>query len=357
MKRTYLRRLRRKPATSKDTSVFQQAAQKEATFFGETAAPAFFQPATGIQRKCASCEDEDKQVKRQADKKEQPRMDGVAAGEYLNNLQGKGASLPLQDQQFFGSRMQHDFSDVKIHTGTEAAQSAASIHAQAYTYGNHIVFNEGKYNTQSAEGKHLMAHELTHVIQQSQGAQGSTNASVQRQATRQPATPRPAAVVCDRNVVAAVRQEAHIKAQQAMFKLRGNHPTLGERQQREAYFLARRIISHTLSLEQATDIVEKMVGALSSNERVVCGPEINECSQWNAYVEGNRPPMHTCNKFFNMTHDDQVKTILHEAAHAVGIGNPSSESYIFGFDCDSPTLGSFDTADSWAYFVLCASRH
>jgi hypothetical protein len=358
MKPTYIRRIRRKPAASKDNPVFRKEGQKENSFFGETAQASFFQPAQAVQRKCEKCEDEDKQVKRHPDKKEETNTHAAegandTTANYLNNLHGKGTALPAHAQEFFGERMGQDFSGVKIHTGTEAAQSAAAINAQAYTYENHIVFNEGKYNTQSAEGKHLLAHELTHVVQQGNGAQGSE--SVQRKDAKS-AQPKQAVVDCDRAVIAAVRQEAHIKAQQAMFKLKGNHPTLGERQQREAYYLARRIISRTLSLEQATDIVEKMVNALSSNEKVECGPEIDACSSWNAYVVGNRPPMHTCNKFFQLGHDDQVKTILHEAAHAVGIGNPSIERYIFGFDCDSPELGTFDTADSWAYFVLCASN-
>ncbi|AXY73796.1 hypothetical protein D3H65_07310 [Paraflavitalea soli] len=258
MKPAYLRRIRRKPAASNDNPVFRKEGQTENTFFGETAPGAFFQPTATIQRKCAKCEDEDKQ-----------------------------------------------------------------------------------------------AHELTHVVQQSKGAQGSK--SVQRKDAK-PAKPKQPVVVCDRSVVAAVRQEAFLKAQVTMFRLRGVHPNLGAYQQREAYNLARRTISRSLSLDQTIDIIEKMVTVLSSNERVECGPEIDACSDWNAYVVGNRPPMHTCNKFFDLSHDEQVKTILHEAAHAVGIGEPGKEAYIFGFDCSNPTLGSFDTADSWAYFVLCASH-
>lgn len=360
MRPTYIRRIRRKPTSSKDNPVFRKEGQKENTFFGETAQGSFFQPAAAIQRKCEKCEEEEKQVKRQPDKKEEAMQRGhQSEGEnnttvnYLNNLHGKGAALPQHAQQFFGHRMGHDFSGVKIHTGAEAAQSAANINAQAYTYGNHIVFNEGKYNTQSAEGKHLLAHELTHVVQQSSGVQGSE--SVQRKDTK-PARPKQAAVDCDRSVIAAVRQEAFVKAQVTMFRLRGMHPSLGAIQQRDTFQLARRTISRTLSLDQAIDIIEKMVTVLSSNERVECGPEIDSCSDWNAYVVGNRPPMHTCNKFFKLGHDDQVKTLLHEAAHAVGIGEPSQESYIFGFDCANPTLGKFESADSWAYFVLCASH-
>ena len=189
MKPTYIRRIRRKPAASKDSAVFRKEGQKENTFFGEAAQDTFFQPTPVIQRKCDKCEEEDKQVKRMPEKKEEEkqvqRMAGkeeedkkvarkettaqgqpASTGAYLDNINGKGHALPPRAQQFFGDRMGYDFSDVKIHTGAEAAQSARDINARAYTYKNHVVFEEGKYNTESAEGKKLLAHELTHVIQQ-----------------------------------------------------------------------------------------------------------------------------------------------------------------------------------------------
>jgi hypothetical protein len=78
-----------------------------------------------------------------------------------------GQPLPEKDNSFFSSRMGYDFSNVKLHTGKEAAASAEGINARAYTVGNDIVFNEGQYNTESGEGKKLVAHELSHVIQHS----------------------------------------------------------------------------------------------------------------------------------------------------------------------------------------------
>jgi len=59
-----------------------------------------------------------------------------------------------------------DFSNVKIHTDTNAEQMSSNISAQAFTHGNDIYFNKGKYDPNSKKGKHLLAHELTHTIQQ-----------------------------------------------------------------------------------------------------------------------------------------------------------------------------------------------
>ena len=59
-----------------------------------------------------------------------------------------------------------DFSNVRIHTDSEAQHMSQEVGAQAFTHGSDIYFNEGKYNPDSKEGKHLLAHELTHTIQQ-----------------------------------------------------------------------------------------------------------------------------------------------------------------------------------------------
>ncbi|RXK58324.1 DUF4157 domain-containing protein [Lacibacter luteus] len=93
---------------------------------------------------------------------------GSATSSYIHSLNGKGTTLPVTAQQFFATRMGYDFSNVKVHTDKEAQQSAKDVNAKAYTIGNNIVFNEGQYNTESTEGKTLMAHELVHVIQQNE---------------------------------------------------------------------------------------------------------------------------------------------------------------------------------------------
>jgi hypothetical protein len=59
-----------------------------------------------------------------------------------------------------------DFSDVRIHEGVQAGRSADDVGAAAYTVGNQIVFGTGKYSPSSTEGRSLLHHELTHVVQQ-----------------------------------------------------------------------------------------------------------------------------------------------------------------------------------------------
>lgn len=118
---------------------------------------------------------EEEKVMKKEDKKEEEKVQKKEAGgiapangvsNYISSLNGKGHALSSKDNHFFSSRMGYDFSNVKIHNDKEAADSAKDVNAKAYTIGNNVVFNEGQYNTESSEGKKLMAHELTHITQQ-----------------------------------------------------------------------------------------------------------------------------------------------------------------------------------------------
>ena len=97
---------------------------------------------------------------------------GEATVQYVRSLGGRGEPLGASEKEFFGQRMGYDFSSVRIHTGEEAAVSARDAGAKAYTYGNHIVFNAGRFEPGTHEGRRLLAHELTHVVQQGSSPAG-----------------------------------------------------------------------------------------------------------------------------------------------------------------------------------------
>jgi Domain of unknown function (DUF4157) len=82
-------------------------------------------------------------------------------------LRSPGQPLDSATQTSMESRFGHDFSYVRIHTGIQADESARIFNAKAYTLGNHVVFAEGQYRPHAASGQHLLAHELTHTLQQS----------------------------------------------------------------------------------------------------------------------------------------------------------------------------------------------
>ena len=126
----------------------------------------FFKPfIPSIQRKCTECEEEEKKMQRKEINEEKVNADRELES-YVNNINGSGQSLPDSVRNFYESGFGYDFSDVKVHTDNTAAKSAQSVNALAYTYGNNIVFNTGQYSPGSDSGKRLLAHELTHVVQQ-----------------------------------------------------------------------------------------------------------------------------------------------------------------------------------------------
>lgn len=99
-------------------------------------------------------------------------------------VRASGQPLDSGVRGFMESRFGHDFAGVRVHVGDKAAQSAASLSARAYTLGSRIVFGAGQYQPNTASGRLLLAHELTHVIQQ-----GSTRPRPMRQAAPQAQTP------------------------------------------------------------------------------------------------------------------------------------------------------------------------
>lgn len=90
----------------------------------------------------------------------------IALQKQLETTKGAGASLDKSIAGAMGSAMGSDFGNVRIHTSAKAAEMSQSIQARAFTHGNDIYFNRGEFNPTSAAGKHLLAHELTHVVQQ-----------------------------------------------------------------------------------------------------------------------------------------------------------------------------------------------
>jgi hypothetical protein len=125
-------------------------------------------PGPVIQRLCTDCEGEEQSI--------QGKRDGGPTGEVsakqtseIESIRSGGEPLRPASRDFFEQRFGHDFSSVRIHSDDRAARSAQGIHALAYTTGPHIVFGAGHYSPDTHAGQKLLAHELTHVVQQGSG--------------------------------------------------------------------------------------------------------------------------------------------------------------------------------------------
>jgi len=130
-----------------------------------------------LQRKCNKCEEEEEkhiqrksisenispviQTKGNADATVSPSLSNK-----INSTQGNGSSLDANIQSFMSGRFGVDFRSVKIHVGNDAIQMNRELNAKAFTVGNDIYFNSGEYKPESEGGRHLLAHELVHTLQQ-----------------------------------------------------------------------------------------------------------------------------------------------------------------------------------------------
>ncbi|WP_436926287.1 eCIS core domain-containing protein [Halosimplex amylolyticum] len=94
-----------------------------------------------------------------------PDVDGELWGETWS-LRDGGRPLPESARSFFEPRFGDDFGDVRVHTGPRADELARSVRATAFTVGSDVVFASGQYRPETDDGKRLLAHELTHVVQQ-----------------------------------------------------------------------------------------------------------------------------------------------------------------------------------------------
>lgn len=116
-------------------------------------------------------EEEEKLVSPKADTGGVTPLSGELA-DRIQALVGGGSPLGEGERAFFEPRFGADFSQVRVHTGPEAEEAASALNAQAFTLGHDIAFGPGRYAPGTEEGMRLMAHELTHVVQQSDDGEG-----------------------------------------------------------------------------------------------------------------------------------------------------------------------------------------
>ena len=137
-----------------------------------------------LQMKCKECEEESLQMKA-----ENSASGGYAPPHISGQIQnaGGGSPLPGSLNREMSQKIRADFTDVKIHTGSNASALNQSLGARSFTHGKNIFFNSGEYNSASVEGKRLLAYELTHVVQQN-----ATSKKIQRRVIENNVTTTPA---------------------------------------------------------------------------------------------------------------------------------------------------------------------
>jgi hypothetical protein len=165
-------------------------------------------------------------------------------------LQSPGRPLDTETRTFMDARLGHDFGHVRVHADGAAAASAEAVNALAYTMGSDIVFRAGQYMPHSNEGRHLLAHELAHVVQQRQ----SGAPAIQRQ-------PTPGGLA---------ELERHLKDKQQ--ERAALQKDLDESSQR----FARGIETRDAEKTRQAELARMKTGALSDLQRVLKDPELSE---------------------------------------------------------------------------------
>ncbi|MEM9808203.1 MAG: DUF4157 domain-containing protein [Cyanobacteria bacterium P01_D01_bin.56] len=133
-------------------------------------------PLPKIQRACSACEKE-KKLQAKEIPGSTPEVTPAVASR-IQSLQGGGQPLPTSTRNFFEPRFGQDFSRVRVHVD---AQSTQALNAKAYTIGKNIIFNTKQYAPDTTSGRYLLAHELTHTVQQSDNSSINKQSSIQRQ--------------------------------------------------------------------------------------------------------------------------------------------------------------------------------
>ncbi len=315
---------------------------------------------SAIQRKCDHCEEEEKNMQRKEMDRGETTADG-ALENYVGNLNSSGQSLPNEVRSFYEPRFGYDFSNVKVHTGSVAAKSAQSINALAYTSGNNIVFNSGQYSADTDSGKRLLAHELTHVVQQGT-IQGASD-SVMRQ--KKPENEFESCSGSQKSQLLPILEDAKkaVNFARAVVGTAFGRPDKMSPQRRQ-HFLDH---FHTTSRDDLRDILstytslgESITKGLKIKCEAVCDKDANQVTCGYAYNTqwfGGWGPIHICFDkagcnfaSTNTSKNERIALIIHEAAHR----HTGVDDKAYKWNAKYKTLSSgdaIDNADSYAWFA------
>jgi len=301
-----------------------------------------------LQRKCAQCEEEE--VQRQAmegdmEEEEEGNLQAKeapgeatevtsAAQAQIEGLRGGGEPLSESVRAFFEPRFGHDFSRVRVHSDARAAASAQSVNALAYTIGTDVVFAAAQFSPATTQGRKLLAHELTHVVQQGQGASsvsGAPRGFVQRKPTSEPEVKVDPGATCNLDQHRKIEPAAYKANEWLSRAIPALDAFLGGEKTKPAQAAAAALNTHFHSIDPAvvTYIKDRLKTIQSDiftrqNFRVNCPPVSDtECNKaatgqgFAAVVSEDQSELNFCSIFFERSEDDRASTIIHEFGHAL----------------------------------------
>lgn len=267
-----------------------------------------------LQRMCSECAEELQTKPRSATQRTASSAVDAAAS---RATESGGHPLPTGLRSFFEPRFGRDFSQVRVHTGPKAAESAQAIQARAYTRGRDVVFGSGEYAPDSHRGRRLMAHELAHVVQQASADQSDV-------LRRQPAAP---AVPAYRDCSAAITGEADANERLDAARLRareyvgaairalGAAPVAGTTY---ATALNRHFINPTAAQRAAILATFQQIRGTLRVGNYICNSN-NICGTEQAFWIPDDELVHVCPAFWDLDRTCGAIVLIHEGGHDVGV--------------------------------------
>lgn len=324
-----------------------------------------------VQRQCLKCEEQEKsdifQAKAEAGA-DSSQHEGIVS--MMKPLHG-GEPLPDATRHYFESRFAQDFRQVRIHTGGEATAAAQAIKARAFTFGRNIVFGAGQYAPTTAAGQWLLAHELTHVVQQ-----GATEGNYSVRQNDVNAKSVEITMTASKQVQRAVEDCSDLHREEVRTAIAAVPPAIRrtisailgpadpavETAMRRYFGASSLTGSYPASIGLRLAIIASRIG----NADVECenpGSFMYDhfCGNALAYVRSvpaffGIGSIHLCQPgFHNLAPQGQMATIVHEAAHRY---NDADDEAYFDLDCSETAetrslsdVDKRDNADSYGCLV------
>ncbi|MFK7969499.1 MAG: DUF4157 domain-containing protein [Bacteroidia bacterium] len=173
------------PLEREADQVAEQVVQRKCTTCGKEEEQTVRRKAIShVQRKCASCEEKEKETVMRKAHSDAGMHVGQNTEKGIKQAQGAGSAMNPGLRTEMEQGIGHDMSNVRIHTDNRSADLNRQVNARAFTHGRDVFFGKGEFNPDTKGGKRLIAHELTHVVQQ-----GSAGGHIQRELAVAPTNP------------------------------------------------------------------------------------------------------------------------------------------------------------------------
>jgi hypothetical protein len=324
--------------------------------------------------KCAKCEEEVEEGKGIHRKAESvSKAPTPAPDSFLKGL-GSGRALDPPLRRSMELRLQQDFSAVRIHDDSGAAQSAKAINAQAFTAGSDIYFGSGSFAPESHEGRRLLAHELVHVVQQNKSKPSTASSAGATRIARKaenpvvaPAGPPGCTLDQHRQIVPAVSLALQWldKSMAALSRFIAAPADKANKATADSLQLHFRAADPATAQRVLTRLSLLRNDISSSRGRKEITTECHaaadsKCHDAGAYVTGDTNQLVFCPPFFGADPNWQTKTIIHEMSHSIfpsgtaplGVAHITDRAYQSDRNLSRlSTAEALTNADSIALFV------